>query len=97
MTMKNFYVDQIVSCDVLNWFENKIIDNLFCRLTVDPDSEKCIENDGNLEPQIILFISQLLSGIGQTLCSALGISYLDDNVQKSKVPAIMSIIIKKSK
>lgn len=57
---------------------------------VDPDSEKCDKRDGNLTPQILLFVSQLVSGIGQTLCSTLGISYLDDNVQKSKVPAIMS-------
>lgn len=41
-------------------------------------------------PQILLFVSQLISGVGQTFCSTLGISYLDDNVQKTKVPAIMS-------
>lgn len=42
-------------------------------------------------PQIFFFAAQLVAGIGQTLCSTLGISYLDDNIKKSKTPALMSI------
>lgn len=41
-------------------------------------------------PQILLFIAQLVAGVGQTLCSTLGFSYMDDNIKKSKTPALMS-------
>lgn len=41
-------------------------------------------------PQLLLFAAQLVSGVGQTLCSTLGFSYLDDNIKKSKTPALMS-------
>lgn len=42
-------------------------------------------------PQVLLFVAQLIAGVGQTLCSTLGISYMDDNIKKSKTPALMSI------
>lgn len=41
-------------------------------------------------PQIFLFTAQFISGIGQPLYSTLGISYMDDNIQKSKTPAFVS-------
>lgn len=42
-------------------------------------------------PQVILFIAQLIAGVGQTLCGTLGISYMDDNIKKSKTPALLSV------
>ncbi|KAJ8669937.1 hypothetical protein QAD02_001196 [Eretmocerus hayati] len=52
--------------------------------------DHCIEADGNFSPQVLLFIAQLVSGIGGSLYYTLGVSYMDDNVQKSKTPALIS-------
>lgn len=50
----------------------------------------CEANEGSLTPQILFFVAQLIAGVGQTICSTLGISYMDDNIKKSKTPALMS-------
>lgn len=50
----------------------------------------CEEADGNFAPQALLFIAQLVSGIGGSLYYTLGVSYMDDNIQKSKTPALIS-------
>ncbi|XP_043470258.1 solute carrier organic anion transporter family member 74D [Leptopilina heterotoma] len=50
----------------------------------------CTEEDGNFTPQIILFIAQAISGVGGSLYYTLGVSYMDDNIQKSKTPALIS-------
>ncbi|XP_014214471.1 solute carrier organic anion transporter family member 2A1-like [Copidosoma floridanum] len=50
----------------------------------------CIEADGNFAPQVLLFVAQLVSGIGGSLYYTLGVSYMDDNIQKSKTPALIS-------
>lgn len=42
-------------------------------------------------PQIILFLAQLISGVGSSLYYTLGVSYMDDNVKKSKTPALISL------
>lgn len=54
--------------------------------------EQCANgNDAVLwAPQIFLFTARFISGIGQPLYSTLGISYMDDNIQKSKTPAFVS-------
>lgn len=52
---------------------------------------ECEIDNGNLMPQILLFVAQLVAGIGHTICGTLGISYIDDNIKKSKTPALMSI------
>lgn len=54
------------------------------------DSIPCQNDDGNLVAQVCLFGAQLIAGIGQTLKHTLGISYLDDNIKKSKTPALLS-------
>lgn len=41
-------------------------------------------------PQVILFSAQLVAGIGQTLYYTLGVAYMDDNIKKSKTPALIS-------
>uniref|UniRef100_A0A1B0EYU4 Solute carrier organic anion transporter family member n=1 Tax=Phlebotomus papatasi TaxID=29031 RepID=A0A1B0EYU4_PHLPP len=58
------------------------------RTTVD---DECETEEGNLMPQIILFLAQLISGIGSSLYYTLGVSYMDDNVKKSKTPALISL------
>lgn len=57
-----------------------------------PVSDQCANgSDAALwAPQIFLFTAQFISGIGQPLYSTLGISYMDDNIQKSKTPAFVS-------
>lgn len=54
------------------------------------DAIQCQRDDGNIVAQICLFGAQLIAGIGQTLKHTLGISYLDDNIKKSKTPALIS-------
>lgn len=49
-----------------------------------------MDDGGSLMPQLLLFAAQLVSGVGHTLCSTLGFSYMDDNIKKSKTPALMS-------
>lgn len=46
---------------------------------------------GNWAPQIILFIAQLIAGVGGSLYFTLGVSYMDDNIKKSKTPALISL------
>ncbi|KAG7205509.1 hypothetical protein KM043_007490 [Ampulex compressa] len=50
----------------------------------------CEDADGNFAPQALLFIAQLVSGVGGSLYYTLGVSYMDDNIQKSKTPALIS-------
>lgn len=61
-----------------------------CRLNLGTDSDECDKKEGNLMPQILLFIGQLIAGIGQSLYYTLGTAYIDDNVKKSKTPALIS-------
>ena len=53
-------------------------------------SEECDETDGNMAPQVLLFVAQLISGVGGSLYYSLGVSYMDDNIKKSKTPALIS-------
>lgn len=50
----------------------------------------CEAEEGNFAPQVLLFIAQLVSGVGGSLYYTLGVSYMDDNIQKSKTPALIS-------
>lgn len=53
-------------------------------------SAECEIESGNYTPQLILFMAQLISGIGGSLYYTLGVSYMDDNIKKSKTPALIS-------
>lgn len=50
----------------------------------------CESGEGNFAPQVVLFLAQFVSGIGGPLYYSLGVSYMDDNIQKSKTPALVS-------
>lgn len=50
---------------------------------------ECEIEDGDYAPQVILFVAQLISGIGGSLYYTLGISYMDDNIKKSKTPVLI--------
>lgn len=56
----------------------------------DSISDECEIESGNYTPQLILFVAQLISGIGGSLYYTLGVSYMDDNIKKSKTPALIS-------
>lgn len=43
-------------------------------------------------PMIYIFMSQFVSGIGTTLFSILGITYLDDNVKRKQTPMLIGIL-----
>ncbi|XP_017487768.1 PREDICTED: solute carrier organic anion transporter family member 4C1-like, partial [Rhagoletis zephyria] len=51
----------------------------------------CALEEGNLAPQAVLFLAEVISGIGGALYYTLGISYMDDNTKKSKTPALLSL------
>ena len=50
----------------------------------------CDAEEGNMAPVIILFLAQLVSGIGGSLYYTIGVSYMDDNIKKEKTPALIS-------
>ncbi|EDS45572.1 organic anion transporter [Culex quinquefasciatus] len=52
---------------------------------------ECEVEEGNLAPQAVLFVAQFISGIGSSLYYTLGVSYMDDNIKKSKTPALVSV------
>lgn len=56
----------------------------------DGEAIPCTSDEGNLVTQFFLFGAQLIAGVGQSLKHTLGISYLDDNIKKSKTPALIS-------
>ncbi len=43
---------------------------------------------------VYIFMSQFISGIGTTLFSTLGITYLDDNVKKKQSPMLIGTHVK---
>lgn len=55
------------------------------------DSVDCENEEGNVMPQIVFFLAQLVGGVGGSLYYTLGVSYIDDNVKKSKKPALISL------
>ncbi|XP_035719579.1 solute carrier organic anion transporter family member 74D-like [Vespa mandarinia] len=77
--------------------DNNTITNLipdkyrkFLCLGKDGRGQECEDTDNNFAPQVLLFIAQLVSGVGGSLYYTLGVSYMDDNIQKSKTPALIS-------
>lgn len=62
-----------------------------CRTNVTAGIAECEVEEGTLMPQILLFIGQVVAGVGQSLYYTLGAAYIDDNVKKSKTPALISL------
>lgn len=56
------------------------------------EHSECELEEGSLLPQLILFSAQLIAGVAQTLYFVLGVSYMDDNIKKSKMPALLSML-----
>jgi len=57
-----------------------------------PNSEgiHCDQSESHMATTMILFVAQLISGIGGTLFYTVGVSYMDDNIQRNKTPALIS-------
>lgn len=72
--------------EIINMKEHKYL----CH-SQDNTTSQCEESGENSAPQIILFTAKFLSGIGGSLLFTLGVSYMDDNIQKSKTPALVSV------
>uniref|UniRef100_A0A1I8NU26 Solute carrier organic anion transporter family member n=1 Tax=Stomoxys calcitrans TaxID=35570 RepID=A0A1I8NU26_STOCA len=62
---------------------------ILCR--TDGTGVECEIREGNLLPQILMFIAQFIAGVGGSLYYTLGVSYMDDNTEKAKAPAMLSI------
>jgi hypothetical protein len=50
-----------------------------------------VDSDVGFAPALILFLASFVSGLGGKLYHALGISYMDDNIKKSKAPFLVSM------
>jgi hypothetical protein len=50
----------------------------------------CEKADGSVWPPTILFLANFVAGMGGSLYYTLGVSYMDDNIQKAKTPALIS-------
>ena len=77
--------DENVTKEIYEWEKRKIL----CA-SKNSSALDCETEEGNYAPQVILFSAQLISGIGAPLYYTLGISYMDDNIKKSKTPALIS-------
>lgn len=56
----------------------------------EPQEQDC---DGEIEsivPLVLIFVSQFVLGVGNTLYYALGQTYLDDNTKKTNTPLLLS-------
>lgn len=58
--------------------------------TKNSTNSECVTESGTYSPQLILFAAQFISGIGGPLYYTLGVSYMDDNIKRSKTPALFS-------
>jgi hypothetical protein len=54
------------------------------------EGDGCEKSDGSVWPPTILFLANFVAGIGGSLYYTLGVSYMDDNIQKAKTPALIS-------
>ncbi|XP_063233124.1 solute carrier organic anion transporter family member 74D-like [Bacillus rossius redtenbacheri] len=64
--------------------------NLLCFPGEDPNS-RCRGDEGGVNvPAVILFLGNLISGVGGGLYHTIGMSYMDDNIEKHKIPFLIS-------
>ncbi|XP_063233126.1 solute carrier organic anion transporter family member 74D-like [Bacillus rossius redtenbacheri] len=65
--------------------------NVMCFADEGPES-RCKEEGGSLNvPAILLFVGNLISGVGGGLYHTIGMSYMDDNIEKHKIPFLISL------
>ena len=49
----------------------------------------CGNYNQSVGPMVFIFLSQFVSGIGTTLFSTLGMTYVDDNVKSKQMPMLI--------
>lgn len=64
------------------WTQAKVS---LCQRSDAPSSENCADQDTDLAPLALLFLSQFISGIGVLLFFTLGGPYLDDNTKRKNI------------
>lgn len=77
-------VDQNATQEVINKERNKVL------CLKKGEEGGCDNSEGSFWPPAILFIANFVAGIGGSLYYTLGVSYMDDNIQKAKTPALIS-------
>ncbi|CAB0005693.1 unnamed protein product [Nesidiocoris tenuis] len=78
-------IDHNATQDALEKFHSSSL----CKAKIESDDGP--EAEGSSAPAIILFISQVISGIGGSLYFTLGVAYMDDNTKKSQAPVLVSL------
>lgn len=63
---------------------------LYSNFSYFPESS-CEDKDGQLAPQLIFFLAQIISGFGDSIYWMLGSTYMDDNAPKSEAPFLLSL------
>lgn len=53
-------------------------------------AKECDDELESIVPLVLIFLSQFVLGVGNTLYYALGQTYLDDNTKKTKTPLLLS-------
>ncbi|XP_017837175.1 solute carrier organic anion transporter family member 74D-like isoform X2 [Drosophila busckii] len=51
----------------------------------------CKKEEGLWVPPLILYVAQLIAGIGLSMFWVVGVAYMDDNTSKSKSPILLSV------
>lgn len=62
--------------------------NRLCLAETQP--QDCNDEIESIVPLVLIFLSQFVLGIGNTLYYALGQTYLDDNTKKTNTPLLLS-------
>lgn len=74
--------------------DNSAVEKLFSisnRLCLaEPQKQECNDELESIVPLVLIFLSQFVLGIGNTLYYALGQTYLDDNTKKTNTPLLLS-------
>lgn len=60
-----------------------------CVIDEDGMQEDCVRSEPYVTPLLLIFLSQFVLGIGNSLYYSLGQTYLDDNVKKTKTPMLL--------
>lgn len=61
-----------------------------CQLEETSISDVECSKSQNVMPQVIIFTAQIIAGVGNAIYSSLNAAYMDDNVQRSKAPWVIS-------
>lgn len=57
---------------------------------VEDQEHECDSEIESITPLVLIFTSQFVLGVGNTLYYALGQTYLDDNTKKTNTPLLLS-------